>query len=152
MQIKRRDPGISRLVKSYNDLCAEMAHLVSMQDAPLGAKVPEPLQREGLFQLDVDDSIWQDIGLSEEHDGDVPRWIGDDDVRQGIKWMLQLERCSEEESRLMRERLAMQAWMVEEWNCTEMAFRKAGKSIFKGMKRKHLTLKQKLKVCSTSSS
>ena len=33
----------------------------------------------------------------------------------GIRSLLELERCEEEQRRLLHERLAMQEWMQEEW-------------------------------------
>jgi hypothetical protein len=63
-----------------------------------------------LFQLDVDDDIWQDVGLDDENSGPIPKWLGDDGVRQGIKFLLQLDRCEEEERRLIKERRAIQEW------------------------------------------
>jgi hypothetical protein len=44
---------------------------------------PLPIAREGLFKLDVDDDIWQDIGLDD--DGNdmqqvVPAWLGNDSL------------------------------------------------------------------------
>ncbi|KII83041.1 hypothetical protein PLICRDRAFT_119897, partial [Plicaturopsis crispa FD-325 SS-3] len=68
--------------------------------------------------LDVDDDIWQDIGLEEDDEGygDVPLWLGDDNVRDGIRARMDLDRCLEEEVRLQRERCTMQEWMLEEWN------------------------------------
>jgi hypothetical protein len=96
-----------------------MSALVDSGGAPRGAKVPDQIVRDGLFQLDVDNSIWQDIPLNDGED--MPRWLGDEQVREGIKWMLQLDRCREEEHRLLRERVAMQDWMTEEWSLIERA-------------------------------
>jgi hypothetical protein len=107
------------LVKAFNDLCSQLSTLVDSGDAPHGAKIPDQIQRDGLFQLDVDNDIWQDIPLD---DGEgMPRWLGDEQVREGIKWMLQLDRCNEEECRLSRERVAMQDWMTEEWGRIQIA-------------------------------
>ena len=52
--------------------------------------------------LDVDDSIWQDIGLTED-DGSTepPPWLGDEDVHDGIKFMLEEDRCEEEQKWLV---------------------------------------------------
>ena len=53
--------------------------------APPGALSPSPIACEGLFSLDVDDDIWQDVGLEDDHyNSDPPRWLSDDDVRNGI--------------------------------------------------------------------
>jgi hypothetical protein len=72
-----------------------------------------------MFKLDVDDDIWQDVGLDDDGEGPIPRWLGDEDVRDGIKNFLELDRCGEEEIRLRKERCAMQEWMMEEWTCID---------------------------------
>ena len=116
-QIKRKEPGIQVLVRKYNLLCVDLEKLIKQKKAPRGALVPNLIMLEGLFDLDVDDDIWQDIGLTDESDGisDIPCWLGDDNVREGIKVMLEYHRCLEEERRLKYERIAMQEWMLEEW-------------------------------------
>jgi len=72
---------------------------------------------ETLFKLDVDDDIWQDVGSTDDIDtlNSIPPWLGDENVRQGIKALLELDRCEEEERRLAAERIALQQWMKEEW-------------------------------------
>ncbi|KAF9503047.1 hypothetical protein BS47DRAFT_1310309, partial [Hydnum rufescens UP504] len=45
------------------------------------AIIPPPIDMKGLFGLDVNNDIWQDIGLADdEFDGTVPPWLGDEDV------------------------------------------------------------------------
>ncbi|KZT06586.1 uncharacterized protein LAESUDRAFT_653181, partial [Laetiporus sulphureus 93-53] len=57
----------------------------------------------------------QDIGLEDDYqEGPVPPWLGDEAVRAGIKSLLLLDRCREEDRRLKDERCAMQEWMKEE--------------------------------------
>jgi hypothetical protein len=93
-----------------------MQKLVDEGLAPEGAIVPPTIEKDRLFHLDVDDEIWQDIGLDDETTGHaVPRWLGDEDVRSGIKARIQLDRCLEEEHRLGLERCNLQDWMGEEW-------------------------------------
>ncbi|KII83586.1 hypothetical protein PLICRDRAFT_119196 [Plicaturopsis crispa FD-325 SS-3] len=116
-RIRTREPGILSLAKSYNTLCDQLVSLIRKGKALPGAVAPTPIAREGLFKLDVDDDIWQDIGLDEEDNTatDIPGWLGDDKVRDGIRARLDLDRCLEEEDRLKRERCSMQEWMIEEW-------------------------------------
>ena len=116
-QIKRKEPGIQTLARKYNKLCAELTQMIVAKKAPRGAVAPSEIQQDGLFKLDVDDDIWQDIGLTDEVDNlqDIPDWLGNEDVRNGIKALLERDRCIEEERRLVQERLSMQQWMQEEW-------------------------------------
>jgi len=89
---------------------------------------PLSIDLDGLYQLDVDDDIWQDIGLSNEYDGQVtiPDWLKNEKVRIGIKSLLEFQRCEEEERRLLHERLAIQEWMQEEWFVLGAAFGEIG--------------------------
>ena len=112
--VKRREPGIVKLSNTYNNLCTQLQALIRQGKAPPNALPPLPIAREGLFQLDVDDEVWQDIGL-DDADGHLPRWLADERICQGIKCMLELDRCEEEAVRIMRERCALQEWMQEEW-------------------------------------
>ena len=90
--------------------------------------LPQPVKTKGLFDLDVDDEIWQEIGLDVDEDRSIPAWLGNQDVRDGIKLRLELDRCQEEEMRLRRERTAMQEWAREEWACLAIAETKCGAS------------------------
>ncbi|KAJ7726870.1 hypothetical protein B0H14DRAFT_2410351, partial [Mycena olivaceomarginata] len=111
--IKRREPTISNTVKEYNKLCADIALLIRNNKAPAGAVAPSPIPAKDIFQLDVDDAIWQDMGLDE--DTAPASWLVDDKVRAGIRAMLQKDRCDEEAPRLKRERRHLQIWFATEW-------------------------------------
>jgi hypothetical protein len=53
--------------------------------------------------------------------------LSDERVREGIKLLLEHDRCEEEEVRLIRERRAMQEWMQEEWDINAAAQKVASK-------------------------
>lgn len=115
-QIKRKEPGIQALVRKYNKGCKDLGDIIRKKQGPRGAVMPHEIEMEGLFKLDVDDDIWQDVGLTD--DGDemaVPDWLGNEVVRRGIKAWLENKRCEEEERRIGLERKSMQEWMREEW-------------------------------------
>ena len=116
-QIKRKEPGIQALARKYNKLCGELSKMIAAGKTPRGAVAPPEIEQDGLFQLDVDDDIWQDIGLTDEVDDlhTIPDWLGNEDVRGGIKALLEHDRCIEEERRLIQERISMQQWIQEEW-------------------------------------
>jgi hypothetical protein len=107
-----------------------MLKLIRDGKAPPGAIAPQQILRDGLFKLDVDDGIWQDIGLDEDTDRPIPRWLGDDRVKDGIKALLELDRCCEEETRLCKERCALQEWMMEEWTCVDATIRLSDGNFF----------------------
>ncbi|PPR04745.1 hypothetical protein CVT26_012885, partial [Gymnopilus dilepis] len=122
-QIKRKEPGIQNLARTYNRLCQDLEKLITARRAPRGARVPSKISLEGLFKLDVDHDIWQDDNLTNDLDSqlETPGWLGDDDVRTGIKALLQYNRCVEEEKRLIKERQSMQEWFTEEWTLVNLA-------------------------------
>ena len=65
---------------------------------------------------DVDDVIWQDVGLDNSCDVEnLPSWLSDDGVRKGIQAKLELDRCNEDLRRLIHKRKALREWMAEEW-------------------------------------
>ncbi|KAJ7434666.1 hypothetical protein FB451DRAFT_1344870 [Mycena latifolia] len=127
--VKRREPTISKLNSDYNKLCAQISKLIKDRKAPRGAIAPLPIPAKGIWQLDVDDEIWQDVGLdNDDDDGDgaaLPPWLADKKVRAGIKAMLELDRCAEEDARLKKERCALQEWFAEEWAITSLAMERA---------------------------
>ncbi|KAJ7154998.1 hypothetical protein C8R43DRAFT_867236, partial [Mycena crocata] len=112
--IKRREPNLNKLGNEYNKGCEEMAKLIKAGKAPKGAVAPIPVPAKGLYQLDVDDDIWQDVGL-DGVDGDPALWLVDAKLRAGIRAMLQKDRCEEEAPRLLRERGHLQFWFAMEW-------------------------------------
>src|ERR1700761_1962393 len=114
--IKRREPNIGRLIKAYNKLCADISALIRTKKAPRGVVAPLPIPEKGLYQLDVDDVIWQDVGLDDNAPGgSPPLWLADANVRSGIRAMLQKDRCGEEAPRLLCERGHLQIWFAMEW-------------------------------------
>ncbi|KAI6010640.1 hypothetical protein BKA83DRAFT_4067997, partial [Pisolithus microcarpus] len=119
------EPAISKLVTTYNTLCGESLGMIRLCRAPPGAVPPIPIPSKGLFQLDVDSSIWQDVGLGEGNP-DPPQWLADEDVHKGIRLMLEVDHCNEEERRLSRERSILQEWFAVEWCHVQVALANAG--------------------------
>ncbi len=129
--IKRREPTIAKIAAEYNKLCAKIVKLIAGGEAPRGAIAPLPIPAKGLWQLEVDDAIFQDVGLYERDDvGAPPLWLCDEKVRAGIKAVLELDRCGEEDARLRRETLALRVWFGEEWEVVVRAIGEAGKFSF----------------------
>ncbi|KAJ7121193.1 hypothetical protein C8R44DRAFT_831780 [Mycena epipterygia] len=128
--VKRREPTIAKLNTQYNKLCTDMAQAIKDGHAPPGAIAPAPIPAKQLWTLDVDDGIWQDVGLDDDDaDGapeEPPLWLSDEKVRSGIKAMLELDRCDEEDIILKKERCALQVWFAEEWKVVNHAIAHAG--------------------------
>ncbi|KAJ7204070.1 hypothetical protein GGX14DRAFT_368993 [Mycena pura] len=124
--VKRREPTISKLNIQYNKLCKDITTLIKQKKAPAGSIAPRPIPADRLWQVDVDDEIWQDVGLDDDTgDTDPPRWLYDEKIRLGIRAMLELDRCKEEDHRLRTERCAMQEWFAEEWQAVNSAMEQA---------------------------
>ncbi|KAI6139104.1 hypothetical protein BKA82DRAFT_4332382 [Pisolithus tinctorius] len=117
-------PAISKLVTSYNTLCDELM-------APPGAISPFPIPPKGIFQLEVDSDIWQDVGLAEGC-ANPPSWLADEAVRKGIRLMLEVDHCNEEERRLSREQSALQEWFSVEWQSVQVTLEHAAEDQTEG--------------------
>ncbi|KAF8135243.1 hypothetical protein K438DRAFT_1911669 [Mycena galopus ATCC 62051] len=98
--VKRREPTIARVASDYNKLCVELEKTHSRRQSSRGVNAT------GLWQLDVDDAIFEDVGLDDPDDQEPPLWLRDEKVRAGIKARLELDRCDEEDARLHREAIA----------------------------------------------
>ncbi|KAJ6471983.1 hypothetical protein C8R45DRAFT_936644 [Mycena sanguinolenta] len=147
--VKRREPTIAKIAAEYNKLCTQITKLIADRKAPRGAIAPVPIPTKGLWQLDVDDVIFQDVGLDDNEDDitEPPSWLCDDKVRSGIKAMLELDRCDEEDARLRRELRALRVWFAEEWEVVEEAIAGAES----GVDGYHLQLRQDklVRLCAT---
>ncbi|KZS89187.1 hypothetical protein SISNIDRAFT_395865, partial [Sistotremastrum niveocremeum HHB9708] len=137
--VGHRDGSIKNTANTYNKLVSQLEELKRQKKAPPGAILPVRLETQGLFLLDVDDDIWQDLGLDDEEEEDEeadaetegaegdaerktsPKWLSDPNIRDGIVGMLQADRCAEEFIRLEQERRAMQEWFMREWESLECA-------------------------------
>ncbi|KAL0571576.1 hypothetical protein V5O48_010382 [Marasmius crinis-equi] len=114
--VKRKDPGIQKVARDYNGIVKKLKEMIRRRTCPRHATAPRDIPMDKLFTLDVDDEIWEDVGLTDEWDRpDLPPWLVDEDVRTGIRAMLQHDRAKEELARLKVERDAMQWWFAEEW-------------------------------------
>ncbi|KAF9233286.1 hypothetical protein BU15DRAFT_80265 [Melanogaster broomeanus] len=121
MAMKHHEPTLLCLVSTYNTLCGILATLIRQRKAVRGAVAPHPISRDGLYELDVDDDIWQDVGLVDDDSVDPPPWLADEDVREGIRYLLERDRCLEEENRVARERCHLQEWLKAEWDAVVLA-------------------------------
>ncbi|KAJ7909808.1 hypothetical protein B0H13DRAFT_1877310 [Mycena leptocephala] len=72
------------------------------QGSTRGVIAPERIDEKKVWELDVDDSVWQDVGLDDDDD-EPPLWLSNDGVRKGIPAMLDLERSKEEDLELAKE-------------------------------------------------
>ena len=88
-----------------------MQDLIAHGDAPPGAIVPNQLNSDKLWDLDVDDDLWMDLARDGQYQDDAPRWLYDQPTQKGICAMLDLQRSAEELERLNHERGVMYTWL-----------------------------------------
>ncbi|KAG1771590.1 hypothetical protein EV702DRAFT_1048940 [Suillus placidus] len=118
--IQRRNPTIRKLVSTYNNLCADLSALIRQCRSPPNAIPPNPISPTGIFDLDIDADIWEDIGLNNVVP-EPPDWLADQDTRATIRLLLEIDRCNKEESRVKVERCALQEWAMHEWDGLQRA-------------------------------
>ncbi|KAG2079395.1 uncharacterized protein F5147DRAFT_661900 [Suillus discolor] len=118
--IQWRNPTIRKLVYLYNSLCADLGALIRQRCSPPNAIPPNPISPIGIFNLDVDADIWQDIGLDDVMP-EPPDWLADEVTRAAIKLVLEIDRCNKEESHVKVERCALQEWAIVEWDALQRA-------------------------------
>ncbi|KAF7353282.1 hypothetical protein MSAN_01516100 [Mycena sanguinolenta] len=130
--VKRRQPKISNLVREYNKLCDAMGHEIRTRKAPRGAIAPDRIDPKKVYALDVDDSIWQDVGLEDDDDRAEPP---------------PLDRADEEDAMLAKERRSMRAWFIEEWDVVNMAMADAANE--QDRYQFHLRRERLVRLCAT---
>ncbi|KAF8586494.1 hypothetical protein K439DRAFT_1646179 [Ramaria rubella] len=71
-QIKCKEPRIKELVWKDNKLCLSLAQHIESKCAPPNSFAPMQINLHRVFQIDIDDPIWVDVGLEDEEIGLVP--------------------------------------------------------------------------------
>ncbi|KAJ7435267.1 hypothetical protein FB451DRAFT_1571607 [Mycena latifolia] len=107
--ISKRQPALLRSIAKFNGYCADLERL-----RPPGCKipVPSPLSTQ-LSGLRDDPSLHEDVWITPS-EGQIPRWLNDSDVRDGIRALHSADRCAEEAARLNIERQNMATWLKQE--------------------------------------
>lgn len=121
--IKRRSPTVNKLVAQFNGLRKK---LTSRSKPSPSAIVPPPIDFQGLHKLDVDADIWLEFDIDDEalaeFGGKVPPWLGNEEVRKGIRFMQNMVNCREEIARCRHELTSMQTWFQDEYTAYHYAF------------------------------
>lgn len=65
----------------------------------------------------------EDVWITPCEDSKLPLWLEDADVRNGIRAMLKVDRCQEEQRRLRIESENMCRWFGRRLTCLEVALR-----------------------------
>ncbi|KAG6907465.1 hypothetical protein DXG01_008801 [Tephrocybe rancida] len=94
--VKQCKPAITKVACSFNALCDTMEDLIKRGKAPPGATCLNKLDIKGIFALDVDDTIWEDLGLDKGSLAPLPPWLSDEGMQAGIRALLEYDHCIEE--------------------------------------------------------
>ncbi|KAJ7722723.1 hypothetical protein DFH07DRAFT_971788 [Mycena maculata] len=107
--ILKRQPSLLKAIKKFNAGCETLEQLHPPQcNIPL----PSPLSTQ-LNGLRNDPGLHEDIWITPS-EGPIPRWLNDEDVRDGIRSLHLADRCAEEVVRLNLEHDHLRRWLVEE--------------------------------------
>jgi len=93
----------------------------TLYDPSFAIPLPQPLPTE-LTELRDNSNLMEDVWITPSPQ-DVPRWLGDTNVREGIKAMQKVDRCIEEERRLEIEADNLCRWWGREIASVELALR-----------------------------
>ena len=116
--IVKCQPALMAAIRKYNNYCEKLSQLHNPTWAiPLPAALPTTL-----VDLRNDPTLMQDVWITPSV-GEVPRWLEDIDVRDGIRALLKHERCLEEQHRLGIEADNMCQWFGNELTAIQVALR-----------------------------
>ncbi|KAF9506410.1 hypothetical protein BS47DRAFT_1367378 [Hydnum rufescens UP504] len=101
--VKQCAPGIEATVHKYNAKRKEMLK----EDA----YVPLELVMEGLFNLDVNQDIWENADMVDFKGGEIPLWLANKEVWDGIRVAQEVKSCQEELHQCDVEYSNLCAWM-----------------------------------------
>ena len=116
--IAKHQPALMSAICKFNTYCE---HLAGLYDPSSGIPLPSPLPTK-LAELHNDQSLLQDIWVTPSI-GEIPCWLEDIDVREGIRAVLKSDRCLEEQCRLGIEADNMCWWYGCELCAVELAIR-----------------------------
>lgn len=105
-------------IRKFNSYCER---LESLYNPAWNVPLPTPLPTK-LAELRADQTLMQDVWVTPAI-GDVPRWLEDSDVRDGIRALLKRDRCREEQKRLGMEADNLCRFFEEELTALELSIR-----------------------------
>ncbi|KAH7905408.1 hypothetical protein BJ138DRAFT_1230003, partial [Hygrophoropsis aurantiaca] len=116
--IAKRQPALMTALRKFNGYCDRLA---SLYQEEWSVPLPQPLPTT-LTALRTDQTLLEDVWISPVN-GDKPRWLEDQNVREGIRAMLKRARCIEEQRRLGMEADNLCRWFGDELAAVEFALR-----------------------------
>ncbi|KAG6371480.1 hypothetical protein JVT61DRAFT_9514 [Boletus reticuloceps] len=116
--IAKRQPALMAAIRKYNTYCTQLKDL---HDPAWLILLPKPLPTK-LNDLRNHESLMEDIWISLSI-GEIPHWMNDPAVREGIHAMLKRDRCLEEQRRLGMEADSLCRWYGNELAAVVLALR-----------------------------
>ncbi|KAF6747718.1 hypothetical protein DFP72DRAFT_821404 [Ephemerocybe angulata] len=107
--MSKKTSALESAVKRYNTECK---HLASLKQPSCRIPIPEPLPTS-LADLKTSTTLMENVWV-DPIDQETHRWVRDVNVRDGIRAMHKIDRCSEELHRLGREADNMLRWYKRE--------------------------------------
>lgn len=102
-------------------MCNRLNDLKQRSRVHAQKQIPKEINVDRLFDIDLDESIWEDAGLDLDEGDIAPAWLADNATREGIKAVQMFDRAGEEIVRLCYEFNSLALWLMEELEATQCA-------------------------------
>ncbi|KAG1801850.1 uncharacterized protein BJ212DRAFT_1450041 [Suillus subaureus] len=113
--IAKRQPALMTAICKFNSYCE---HLDSLYDPSWGIPLPMALPTK-LADLHNDQTLMEDIWIMPSA-GDIPHWLNDSDMRDGIRTLLKHDQCQEEQQCLSIEADNLCSYFGDELSALEL--------------------------------
>ncbi|KAG2123258.1 hypothetical protein DEU56DRAFT_917566 [Suillus clintonianus] len=123
--IAKRQPALMTAIRKFNSYCE---HLDTLYDPSWGIPLPMALPTK-LADLRNDQALMEDVWIAPSA-GNIPRWLDDSDVRDGIRALLKHDRCQEERQRLSIEADNLCRYFGDELAALELALSSDANELF----------------------
>ncbi|KAF9515781.1 hypothetical protein BS47DRAFT_1293432, partial [Hydnum rufescens UP504] len=87
------------------------------------AYVPLELVIDGLFNLDINQDIWENANMVDFKGGEIPLWLANKEVWDGIRVAQEVKSCQEELHQCDVEYSNLCTWFVEEYEAVHNVFK-----------------------------
>jgi hypothetical protein len=119
--IVKRRPALLSAIRKYNTYCQTLEELRPLESIII---IPRPLPTDLAKLRGEDSDLMEDVWVSLLTEG-RPRWLDEQQVRDGIRAMIKRERCLEERRRLGLEADNLCRWFGQELCSLELAIRRS---------------------------
>ena len=120
--MKHHGPGLDVTLNKYNALWKDMLREWGKNGVKRDAYVPPELSIEGLYKLDVDQDIWQNVDMEDFEGGKVPLWLSDKEVWDGIQAAQEVKSCQQELSQCEWEHSNLHVWLLKDYEAVCQVF------------------------------